>query len=100
MLEKGCHIKRKKARTNPHLVLREEFDDWAVLFAPDSGDAYGMSPTSVLVWKLLDGNHTAKDIEDKVRAYCSDVPDEANEHIEAFICELVEHGYAGYEVPA
>ena len=84
---------------NPGLVLREEFDDWAVLFDPDSGDAYGLSPTSVLVWKLLDGNHTAKDIEAKVRAQCSDVPDEANEHIEAFIAELVEHGYAGYEVP-
>ena len=26
----------KKAKVNPHLVLREEFDDWAVLFDPDS----------------------------------------------------------------
>ena len=99
-MEKHDMTHEKKAKVNPDLVLREEFDDWAVLFDPDSGDAFGMSPTSVLVWKLLDGNHTAKDIEDKVRVHCSNVPAEANEHIEAFICELVEHGYAGYEVHA
>ena len=87
----------KRPKANPDLVLREEFDDWAVLFDPDSGDAFGMSPTSVLVWKLLDGNHTAKDIEDTVRTRCSNVPVEANEHIQAFIAELVEHGYAGYD---
>jgi len=90
----------KKAKVNPNVVLREEFDDWAVLFDPDSGDAFGMSPTSVLVWKHLDGNHTAKDIEDKVRARCSDVPAEANDHIQAFISDLVEHGYACYDAPA
>ena len=90
----------KKAKVHPNVVLREEFDDWAVLFDPDSGDAYGMNPTSVLVWKCLDGNHTVKDIEDKVRAHCSDVPADASEHIQEFIGELVEHGYAGYEVNA
>ncbi len=87
----------KKAKVNPQVVLREEFDDWAVLFDPDSGDAFGLCPTSVLAWKLLDGNRTVKDIEDSVRAHCTDVPAEAGEHIQAFICDLVEHGYAGYE---
>ncbi len=87
----------KKVKLNPNVVLREEFDDWAVLFDPESGDAYGLSPTSVLVCKLLDGNHAVKDIEDTVRTHCTDVPAEANEHIQAFIGELVEHGYAGYD---
>ncbi len=89
----------KRPKANPDLVLREEFDDWAVLFDPDSGDAFGMSPTSVLVWKLLDGNHTAKDI-DAVRVRCSNAPAEASEHIQAFISDLVEHGYVCYDAPA
>lgn len=63
------------------------------------GDAFGMSPTSVLVWKLLDGNHTAKDI-DAVRVRCSNAPAEASEHIQAFISDLVEHGYVCYDAPA
>jgi SynChlorMet cassette protein ScmD len=44
---------------NPHVVLREEFDDWAILFDPDSGRGFGLSPTGAYVWKLLDGKHTS-----------------------------------------
>jgi hypothetical protein len=40
---------------NPLIVLREEFDDWAILFDPDTGNAFGLNPTGVFIWKLLDG---------------------------------------------
>ena len=40
---------------NPVCVLREEFDDWAVLFNPDTADAVGINPVGVAVWKLMDG---------------------------------------------
>ena len=40
---------------NPSLVLREEFDDWAVLFDPDTGDSFGLNPVSVFIFKRLDG---------------------------------------------
>ena len=43
---------------NPLSVLREEFDDWALLFDPDSGKVVGLNPVSVFIWKRLDGNHT------------------------------------------
>ncbi len=55
-------MENKKLIANPTIVLREEFDDWAVLFDPDTGNAYGMNPVSVFVWKHLDGNHTLEDI--------------------------------------
>ncbi len=83
---------------NPLLVLREEFDDWAVLFDPDTGDAFGLNPVSVFVWKRLDGKHTTQDILKELREESEDVPENAGQEIEDFIKELVENGYAGYEV--
>ena len=83
---------------NPLLVLREEFDDWAVLFDPDTGDAFGLNPVSVFVWKRLDGKHTTQDILKELREESDEVPENAGQDIEDFLEELVENGYAGYEV--
>ena len=83
---------------NPLLVLREEFDDWAVLFDPDTGDGFGLNPVSVFVWKRLDGKHSTPDILKELREECEDVPENAGQEIEDFIEALVEKGYAGYEV--
>ncbi len=83
---------------NPLLVLREEFDDWAVLFDPDTGDAFGLNPVSVFVWKRLDGKHPTQDILKELREESEDVPETAGQDIEDFMEELVEKGYAGYEV--
>lgn len=104
---RGCLICGRKTKlkknnalltANPLLVLREEFDDWAVLFDPDTGDAFGLNPVSVFVWKRLDGKHTIQDILKELREESDDVPETAGQDIEDFIEELVEKGYAGYEV--
>ena len=83
---------------NPLLVLREEFDDWAILFDPDTGDAFGLNPVSVFVWKRLDGKHTTQDILKELREESEDVPENAGQEIEDFLEELVEKGYAGHEI--
>ncbi len=88
----------RKLFANPLIVLREEFDDWAILFDPDSGDGYGLNPTSVFIYKLLDGDHTVLDIVSKLRLNCDDAPDDAEEYIRKFIHELMEKGLAGYEL--
>ncbi|UCD32330.1 MAG: SynChlorMet cassette protein ScmD [Desulfobacterales bacterium] len=90
--------KKDKPIANPLLVLREEFDDWAILFDPDTGDGFGLNPVSVFIWKRLDGKHTADDIFSELLDECEDVPENAEQHINDFIEELVEKGYAGYEV--
>ena len=51
-----------KPIANPLVVLREEFDNWAVLFNPDTADAMGINPVGVVVWKLMDGQHTLHDL--------------------------------------
>jgi len=87
-----------KPVANPLVVLREEFDDWAVLFDPDTGNAFGLSPVGVFVWKLLDGCHAEEDVLTKLRESYEDVPEEVEDHIRDFIRSLVERGVAGYEV--
>ena len=82
---------------NPLIVLREEFDDWAILFDPDSGDAHGLNPIGVFVWKLLDGKHTIHDIIEEVKSGCEEVSPDVNEDVNEFIEELTSKGLIGYE---
>lgn len=91
-------LDRHRPLSNPLLVLREEFDDWAVLFDPDSGNAFGLNPIGVFVWKRLDGRHTIQDILSELRENCQDIPDEASDHLKEFVQSLVEQGLAGYEI--
>jgi SynChlorMet cassette protein ScmD len=82
---------------NPMLVLREEFDDWAVLFDPDTGDGFGLNPVSVFIWKRLDGRHTIEDILKELRENCEGVPENAEEEVNDFLDELIKRGYVGFE---
>ena len=84
-----------KPIANPLIVLREEFDDWAILFDPDTGDGFGLNPVSVFIWKHLDGNHTTQDILSELLDTCEDVPENAEQEIKDFIEELLKKGYAG-----
>ena len=86
-----------KPIANPLIVLREEFDDWAILFDPDSGEGHGLNPVSVFIWKRLDGKHTIKDIMAELHENCEDMPEDAEQLVETFIKDLVERGFAGYE---
>lgn len=87
-----------KPVANPTVVFREEFDDWAVLFDPETGAAFGMSPVSALIWKTLDGHHTLSDILDEVKKKCQNMPDQAESDIKEFIQSLLDRGLAGQEV--
>jgi SynChlorMet cassette protein ScmD len=78
-------------------MLREEFDDWAILFNPDTGRGFGLSPTGVYVWKLIDGKHSIDDLLKALRQDATDVLQEAGEHLIAFVESLTEHGLAGYD---
>jgi len=83
---------------NSVVVLREEFDDWAVLFNPDTANAVGINPVGVTVWKLMDGKLSLKELVDEIKNRFADVPDEAIEDLTAFVENLAENGFVGYEV--
>ena len=85
---------------NPAVVLREEFDDWAVLFNPDTSVAMGVNPVGVHVWGLLDGGHTVEEIAADVGEHFDEVPEAAPNDVSAFVTELCEKGFVGEEVDA
>jgi SynChlorMet cassette protein ScmD len=94
---KDTTVEARNPVANPLIVLREEFDDWAILFDPDTGNAFGLNPTGVFVWKLLDGKHGVDDIVTRLRAEADDVPEDAGEHARQFIASLEQQGLVGYE---
>lgn len=77
---------------NPAVVLREEFDDWAILFDPDSNTIFGVNPVGVRVWKCLDGRRTVQDILKEIERGYDDMPDDAETHIRDFIGDLTKKG--------
>ena len=83
---------------NPIVVLREEFDDWAVLFNPDTAYAVGTNPVGVAVWKRMDGKKSLADIVSEIKTSFEDSPDAAFKEITAFVNELAENGFVGLEV--
>ena len=87
-----------KPIANPFAVLREEFDDWAVLFDPDLDTGFGLDSVGVFIWKHLDGRNTVRDIVSDLRVSCENVPEEANDIVRGYIQSLVEKGLAGYEI--
>ncbi len=87
-----------KPMANASIVLREEFDEWAVLFDPETGIAHGLNPLGVFVWKKLDGNHSIDEILEELKNEVEDVPAGAKSEIKEFIDNLVNNGLAGYEV--
>jgi SynChlorMet cassette protein ScmD len=87
-----------KPIANPLIVLREEFDDWAILFDPDSGDGFGLNPVSVFIWKRLDGKHTVKSIVSELIDDCKDVPGDVEMHVNEFIQDLANRGFVGHEI--
>lgn len=87
-----------KPIANPIVVLREEFDDWAVLFNSDTADAVGTNPVGVAIWKLMDGKRSVEDIVVKIRNSFEDMPDTACKEISSFVNTLAENGFAGLAI--
>ena len=87
-----------KPVANPVVVLREEFDDWAVLFNPDTAGAVGINPVGVTVWKLMNGERNLEEIVTHVKKEFDDVPETVNEEVTDFVSNLTESGFVGYEL--
>lgn len=90
-----CHEEMTPA-VKSSIVLREEFDDWAILFDPDLNTTFGINPIGVIIWKSIDGRRTMRDIMEILHKELSDVPEDAETHLKEFIDDLVKRGLAAY----
>ena len=83
-----------KLKAKPSIVLREEFDDYAFLYDPDTGDTFELNTVGVFVWKQLNGRSlTIGQIVELLNSRFDDVPAEAVEHVKEFLGGLSEKGY-------
>ena len=80
---------------NQVVVLREEFDDWAVLYNPDNAEAVGTNPIGVEIWKNLDGKRSVGDIIAEIKQEYNNVSENAEAEISEFIQKLLQHGLIG-----
>ena len=83
---------------NPIVVLREEFDDWAILFNPDTAATSGINPVGVAVWKQMDGKKSLEEIVAEIKNSFEDTPEAAFEEIAAFVDMLAKNGFVGLEL--
>ena len=83
---------------DPVVVLREEFDDWALLFNPDTKDTVGIDPVGVQIWKLMDGKHDVLMVIEEIKKRFADVPETVEQEVQSFVDDLVERGFLGFEV--
>lgn len=82
---------------NPAVVLREEFDNWGILFNPDTGKAIGINSIGAYIWKKLDGRKI-DDVIKSINNEFSDIPESVDQEVVSFIESLVKYGLAGYEL--
>lgn len=87
-----------KPIANPTVVLREEFDDWAILFNSDTADAVGTNPVGVAVWKRMDGKRSLEAIVSEIKSSFDDIPESVFNEITTFVNTLTENGFVGLAV--
>ncbi len=86
------------ALPNSDIVLREEFNDWAILFNPETGNAVGINPVGVATWKLLDGRRSVKQVVEVLRNEFDETSESIDQDILGLIAQLTEYGFIGHEL--
>ncbi|HWQ63305.1 MAG TPA: PqqD family peptide modification chaperone [Methanospirillum sp.] len=81
-------------QVHPNVSLREEYDDWALLFNPDTGDTVGLTPTGVTIWKSLTEGKDMSGIMSALSQEFEDLPDNPEKDILVFFDEIVTLGFA------
>lgn len=85
---------------NPVVVLREEFDEWAVLYNPDTAAAVGINPIGVAIWKTVDGRRTCAQVIEAALEEYEEVPGTATDEVTQFITQLTAEGFIGLQAEA
>ena len=87
--------KVRRPVAKPGVVLREEFDEGAILYDADGGQGFGINPTGAFIWKLIDGKNTAESIWRKMSEKIEALPPDARGHLEDFLQDLGVRGLVG-----
>ncbi|MCM8787654.1 MAG: PqqD family peptide modification chaperone [Candidatus Omnitrophica bacterium] len=83
--------------TNPVIVLREEFDDWVLVFNPDTNEIFSLNPVGAFILKCLDGKTSVEEIIKRLEETCDNIPVDATDYVSDFIKELLKYGLVTYK---
>jgi len=88
-------IDNEKLIANPKVVFRDDFDDYAILFNPETGLAFGVNPVGALIWKLLHNEVDIMDLTHQITEACSDIPSDVEYQVREFVMTMLEQGLVG-----
>jgi hypothetical protein len=87
---------------NPDVLLKEEDEDGALVFNPDTDKILVLNPTGLFIWNRCDGNIRLEDLVTSVRRSFSSVPEEqVGGDVRGFVEKMIAEGFIGVmEEPA
>lgn len=83
--------------TNPDVVLREEDEDGALLFNPDTNQVQVLNATGLFIWKQCDGAHDLATIVAAMEQAFEEAPaaDEVAQDVREFVKGMAAVGFIG-----
>ena len=80
-----------------NVVLREEADDWGVLFDPDTGNSVALNPVAITMFKAMQKRQDIDSVISAVYEEYEEVPETLDQDIIDLIDTLVQGGFIGFE---
>lgn len=81
---------------NPDVVVREEDEDGALIFNPDTDQIRVLNPTGFFIWNLCDGSNDLNGMILAVKNTFRDVPDDqVSGQVEEYIEDMLNSGFIG-----
>ncbi len=81
---------------NPDVSCREEGEDGALLFNPDTDQVLVINITGLLIWQTLAEPHRQNEVVAALREQCENVPAEAiSQDVAEFLQQMVDKGFVG-----
>jgi hypothetical protein len=86
-----------KPIANPSAIFQETGDGWAVLVNLDTARSLALNPSGILVWQLIDGQRSVRQITVDVQRSFRDTPLRVVDDVAALLDILAEEGMIGFE---
>lgn len=81
----------------PNVVLREEADDWGLLFDADTGNTVALNPVAVCMFKAMQKAQDVESVKAAIFAEYDEIPETLAENIHELIEQLTEYSFLGFD---
>ncbi len=86
---------QREYQVHPDVVLRDDFDDGAVLYDPSTSKAFNMNEIGVLIWNALREKGTVAGCVAELQARCDNAPDDVQGAVADYLQTLMKQGLVG-----